>query len=345
MLPFPYSFLLLPMVAGLGVAYVFAARLPRPAVRIAVRGGILAATFVAPGLTSGPGPAQLILGLLVGYLGLRMVALAQRRPHDRADRDLNTVVLDVLSPAGLLQPAATPIRRPGLVTLAGCAGILACIGLLVLGNGWRLWQMSRLGHFLDDQLVVLEVAVGVAGVHAVITGAAGLMGYSVSGLMDHPFGSTSLSEFWGRRWNRVVQSTLADGFFRPLARQGFPTMGLFAAFAASGVFHVLAVLGAGSLREVAWPCAGVLWAFLGHGLAVWIEQRLGWDERPATPSSQAIARARTLLLFLALSPGFIEPLAAVAGVHGRTLAVSPAEVQSPMAGRGCNVAGRPAGSQ
>jgi hypothetical protein len=340
MLAFPLSFLLLPVVVGLGVAYVLAERLPKAGSRITARVAILAVTCGTPLLTRGPGPAQLILGLLVGYLGIRMVALSQRTLPDGRQRESKAVVLDLITPAGIFRSAAVPVRRPLLVTLAGGAGVAVCVVLLVLGSQWRLWQMSRLGHFLDDQLVVLEVAVGVLGVHALIVGVAGLLGHSVTGLLDRPFRSTSLTEFWGRRWNRMVQINLAVGFFVPLARRGLPTLGLFAAFLASGLFHVLAVLGAGPLRVVALPCAYVLWAFLGHSLAVLVEQRLGWNHRPPTRSAQAFARARTLLLFLALSPGLIEPLAAVAGVHGRSLVPPPVEVESQVLGRGCNVGER-----
>jgi hypothetical protein len=200
--------------------------------------------------------------------------------------------------------------------------------LIVLGNDWRLWQASQFGHFLDDQLVVLDIALGAAGVHGLIVGIGQLFGRPVSGLLDHPFRSTSLCEFWGRRWNRLVQINLVAGFYRPLARTGRPTLGLVAAFAASGTMHAVAVLGAGPLRVVALPCACVLWCFLGHGAAVLIEQRLGWDERPVGRWSYALARIRTLLLFLALTPGLIEPFAAVANVHGRSLAAQEAPAPS-----------------
>jgi hypothetical protein len=337
MLVFPLSFLLLPVVVGLGVGYVFAGRAAGRGARIAIRAGIVATTFAVPLLTQGPGPAQLILGLLVGYLGIRMVALSRRRAAAWDARQVKALVLDLITPTGVFRAAVAPMRRPLLVALGGGAGIAACVVLLVLGNAWRLWQTSRLGHFLDDQLVVLEVAVGVAGVHALIVGVAGLLGRSVGGLLDQPFLSTSLTEFWGRRWNRMVQSNLAAGFFTPLARRGLPTLGLFAAFAASGLFHAVALLGAGPLRVVALPFACVLWAFLGHGFAVFVEQRLGWHHRPVGRSAQAMARVRTLLLFLALSPGLIEPLAAVAGVHGRSLAPPSAQADAPAPGRGCNV--------
>jgi hypothetical protein len=323
MLAFPLSFLLLPLVVGLGVGYVHAAQLVDRRLRVAVRVAILSATCAVPLVTQGPGPAQLILGLLVGYLGIRMVALSQRRADEVRGK---SVVLDLITPVGVFRPASQPLRRPVLVILAGCAAIATCVLLLVLGNAWRLWQGSRLGHLLDDQLVALEVAVGMAGVHGLIVGVAQLFGHSVHGLLDQPFRSTSLTEFWGRRWNRMVHINLATGFFRPLARRGLPTWGLFAAFAASGVFHALAVLGAGPLRVVALPCAYVLWSFLGHGLAVLIEQALGWHHRSAHPRAQAMAWARTLFLFLALSPGLLEPLAAAANVHGRSLAPAQAQV-------------------
>lgn len=319
MLAFPLSFLLLPAVVGLGVAYVAAARFADRRLRVGFRVGILAATCAAPLLTRGPGPAQLILGLLVGYLGIRMVAASQRGEQACAKASLGTIALGLVIPAGVFQPTTRQLRRPLVVALAGGAGIGACVILLILGNAWRLWQASCLGHFLDDQLVILEVAVGAAGMHGVIVGVAQLLGHPVEGLLNRPFRSTSLSEFWGRRWNRMVQTTLATGIYRPLARQGFPTLGLLAAFLGSGLFHVLPVLGAGPRSLVALPCAYVLWSFLSHGTAVLIEQKLGWDEPPAGRWSRAIAWTRTLLLFLALSPGLIEPLADVANVHGRSL--------------------------
>jgi hypothetical protein len=337
MLAFPSSFLLLPVVVGLGVAYLSAGRSTDRRVRAAIKVGCLTATCAAPLLTSGPGPAQLILGLFVGYLGLRMVA-ASRIPGLARAR-IKDLVLQLITPAGIFQPSTRQIRQPLLAVLAGCAGIGACAALLVLGNRWRLWQASQLGHFLDDQLVVLEVAVGAAGMHRLIVGVAQLLGRPVSGLLDHPLHSLSLGEFWGRRWNRMVQVNLATGFYWPLARAGSPTLGLVAAFAASGVMHVVPILGAGPIRIVALPCAYVLWCFLGHGAAVLIEQRLGWHEQPTGRGARALARARTVLLFLALSPGLIEPLAAVANVHGRSLAPKRAQAETPV------LAGPPSAAQ
>lgn len=316
MLAFPWSFLLLPAVVGLGVAYVAAGRLTGAGPRSFMRAAILAVTVAGPFFTRGPGPAQLILGLLSGYLAIRMVALAQHRPCPERAR---AIVLALIAPVDVLRPAARPIRRPWFVAGLGCLGVAGCVLLLVLGNDWRLWQRSWLLRLLDDQFVVLEVAVGAAGLHGLIVGVAGLCGRSVQGLQDHPFRSTSLSEFWGRRWNRLVQSNLDRGFYRPLARVGRRRAGQLAAFFASGVLHVMAVEGAGPARLVALPCACVLAFFVVHGLLVLAEQGIGWHRAPAGRWSRAAARGRSLVLFLALSPGLIEPFAAVARVHGRSL--------------------------
>ncbi|CAB9515481.1 Probable long-chain-alcohol O-fatty-acyltransferase [Seminavis robusta] len=57
--------------------------------------------------------------------------------------------------------------------------------------------------------------------------------------MDNPvFGSTSPSEFWGRRWNRLIHDCLKRGVFLPVKRQfASTTLAVMAAFCASGVFH------------------------------------------------------------------------------------------------------------
>ena len=66
-------------------------------------------------------------------------------------------------------------------------------------------------------------------------------------IMDRPLHSTSVSEFWGRRWNAAFNDLAARLVFRPVARH----TGIFAAtliaFAVSGLIHELVIsLPAGS---------------------------------------------------------------------------------------------------
>jgi hypothetical protein len=303
------------------VVYVRASQLHDSRLQTSIRLGILMATCAAPALTRGPGPAQLILGLVAGYLGIRMVALSRqgRGVNLTQEGGAARVVLDLLVPDDLFVPSATPNRRPLLATVLGLAGVAGCILLLVWGNDWRLWQRSLLGRLLDDQLVLLEVAVGAAGVHYLIVGIAGWCGRSVVGFQNHPLLSASLAEFWALRWNRMVHGNLKRGFFQAHVRAGHPEVGLLAAFTASGVLHVMAVAGAGPPRLIALPSVSVMGFFLIHGVLVLAEKRLGWARAPARPWPRLLARVRTIIVFAALSPLLIDPFACVTNVHGRAL--------------------------
>jgi hypothetical protein len=319
MLQFPISLFLVPAIVALGVVYVRASRLRDSRLRTAIRLGLLCCTCVAPALTRGPGPAQLILGLVAGYLGIRMVALSRqgRGVNLTQDEGIVRVVLDLIVPEDLFVPTATPRRRPLLAMAFGLAGVAGCILLLIWGDDWRLWQRSLAFRFLDDQLVLLEVAVGAAGIHYLIVGIAGSCGRSVEGFQNHPLLSASLAEFWARRWNRMVQGNLKRGFFQPHARAGRPELGVLAAFTASGILHVMAVAGAGPPRLIALPSLAVMGFFGIHAGLVLAEKRLGWHQAPRRPWPRLAARVRTILVFVAISPLLLDPFACVTHVHGR----------------------------
>jgi hypothetical protein len=257
-----------------------------------------------------------MLGLVAGYLDIRMVALAHR---GRQPESAAQIALDLLVPSDLFVPTTTPRRRPLLAIAFGIASVATCILLLVWGNDWRLWQKSLLFRVLDDQLVLLEVAVGAAGVHHLIVGIAGLCGRSVEGLQNHPLLSASLAEFWARRWNRMIQANLKRGFYQSHVRSRHPELGLLAAFTASGVLHVMAVAGAGPPSLIALPSVSVMSFFLLHGGLVLAEKHLGWHHTSQQRWLLLLARVRTSVVFAVLSPLLLDPFACVTHVHGRLL--------------------------
>jgi hypothetical protein len=368
MIPFPSSLLLLPLVAALGVVYVTAgAHLP-PGGRKVLRVGLVGTTWALPLFVPGPGPAKLIVGLVVGFWGIRMVALgrAARRPRQKPDgtsptflptllRSFLPTFLALVTPGDLFTRCATPSPggRPGggddprlrsqqrswggWIVLAGLALLLGCVALVWAGSVWRLWRWSRLA---DDLLVLVEVAIGAAGVHRLIVGIAEAVGrHPVAGLQDHPLRAASLSEFWSSRWNRLVQRNLERAFFRPVgrrgrgkgdARRGQPrrsARAVLAAFGASGVMHAIAVGDLAHPRETALPAAAVMTFFLLHGALVSAERALGLGRAARTQRGLMWARLRTLALFALLSPLLLDPFARVAGVHGRRLATAAAASQ------------------
>jgi hypothetical protein len=226
----------------------------------------------------------------------------------------------LFSLADLLRPVRRERRHDAGRALAlGVAGVAACVALLVAGNAVRLWRWSP---YLDGLLVCLEVAVGATGINNLLLFASSAArGRPIAGLQDRPALSASLGEFWAARWNHIVAANLDRGFFRPLARRRRPAAGVVAAFAASGVMHVLAVLAAAPLAVSLGPALQVFAFFLLHGALVLAERGLGLHRAPSAPRALFLARARTATLFVLLSPMMLGPFADVCHIHGRALGV------------------------
>jgi hypothetical protein len=130
-----------------------------------------------------------------------------------------------------------------------------------------------------------------------------LIGYRLGGIRlprinDFPIRSTTLAEFWGRRWNRVVAGWLRDYLFFPLARQRRMTLGICGAFAGSTLLHFW----------LAWvPLdveAGLLMAsfFVVQAGLLLLERRLAVAMWP-----RARQRRWTITWLLLSSPLFVEP--------------------------------------
>jgi hypothetical protein len=63
------------------------------------------------------------------------------------------------------------------------------------------------------------------------------MGFAVEKMWDCPIAATSLGDFWGRRWNRIVPGFLRDVIFLPVARRAGAKVALLAVFLYSGLYH------------------------------------------------------------------------------------------------------------
>lgn len=129
-----------------------------------------------------------------------------------------------------------------------------------------------------------------------------LLGVELPRINDYPLRSLSLAEFWGRRWNRVVSAWLSENLFMPLARRRRATLGVLAAFVASGVLHFWLAWIPLDLR------AGLTMAsfFLVQGLGLVLERRL-----EARRWGAGARRSWTLAWILLSSPLFVEPALAM----------------------------------
>jgi alginate O-acetyltransferase complex protein AlgI len=66
-------------------------------------------------------------------------------------------------------------------------------------------------------------------------------GRDVAPIMQAPIRSTSLNDFWSRRWNRAFRDFAYPLVFRPLVRRGYPRLAEWAVFLFSGLVHELAI--------------------------------------------------------------------------------------------------------
>jgi alginate O-acetyltransferase complex protein AlgI len=79
------------------------------------------------------------------------------------------------------------------------------------------------------------------GLFAILSSRWRAAGVEAPPIMDAPLRSTSLTEFWGRRWNRAFRDFSHEFLFRPLVKCGLGRWGMLCVFLFSGVVHDLVV--------------------------------------------------------------------------------------------------------
>ncbi|XP_071693845.1 long-chain-alcohol O-fatty-acyltransferase-like [Rutidosis leptorrhynchoides] len=100
--------------------------------------------------------------------------------------------------------------------------------------------------------------------------------YEIEPQFDEPYLSTSLQNFWGRRWNLVVSSILKSSVYYPVRKILFPILGhmwskllaIFITFLVSGLMHELLYF---YLTRV-WPTWEVTWLLVLHGVCVAVQE-------------------------------------------------------------------------
>ena len=143
------------------------------------------------------------------------------------------------------------------------------------------------------------------------------LGFAVEKLWDCPVAATSLGDFWGRRWNRIVSGFLREVIFTPVARRAGARAALLAVFLYSGLYHEMVSFLAGS------GYGGPMLYFLVQYLGVTAES--SGPGRRVLRGRPWLGRAWTLAVVVApvgllLHRGFVEgylvPMLAEAGVPG-----------------------------
>ncbi|CAO2835793.1 unnamed protein product [Amaranthus hypochondriacus] len=104
---------------------------------------------------------------------------------------------------------------------------------------------------------------------------------------DEPFASSSLQDFWGRRWNRMVSDALRDTIYFPvksfcvsyMGRNWAQAVGTMASFTVSGLIHELMYYDVIRVK----PTWEVTCFFVLQGLCVVLEvavkRKVGWKRK------------------------------------------------------------------
>ncbi|PIN07314.1 Long-chain-alcohol O-fatty-acyltransferase [Handroanthus impetiginosus] len=102
-----------------------------------------------------------------------------------------------------------------------------------------------------------------------------VVGLELEPQFNEPYLATSLQDFWGRRWNLMVTSTLRPTVYQPVRRISTPVLGrtwalaaaILATFLVSGLMHELIYYYMTRER----PTWEVTWFFVLHGFLVVVE--------------------------------------------------------------------------
>lgn len=194
---------------------------------------------------------------LFGVLGLfRLIELLYGTGPKGFDSSLGRFVAYVASPAELLfddeghiQEASRGLRKHSIVSLMGHTLLMLVVLSLGRSSEFKLllpqssepYNMSYFGFPVALPTLYLQTLL----LYGQLTSAMelfrflwALCGVEVQSPMRQPlFLSTSVRDFWGRRWNLLIHRLMHRSFFQPLAAFIGPRVGAVAAFMVSGLFH------------------------------------------------------------------------------------------------------------
>lgn len=230
-----------------------------------------------------------VIALLAFWGAARVLDLARDpRPYTAGER--LAFVLAVIDTRTLVWRAP----RVDVAALAKAA-VWIPIGLLAITTAAQLHDSGPLRWVLG---VLTIYALGEA-LEGLLRGILGLLGATSPPLHRTPIAARSLREFWGERWNLVVNRWLRVHCYLPLARRHQPALGLALAFLASAAIHAWFI--GVALGPTMAARMGLY--FVIQGVLLALEGPLGVTRWPA-PAGRAWMLACTLLP----SPLFVEPI-------------------------------------
>lgn len=183
-------------------------------------------------------------------------------------------------PSAFAAVPGPPRRRWAVLIKLGLRNLMA--GGLLVALAWLVGTYTSTGIASPGRLLLVTILLlpGLSlvlhfGLLDVMAGLWRLLGADCHALFRAPLKSTSLREFWGRRWNLAFTQMAALTVFRPLKSIVDPPAATMAAFLFSGCLHELAI----SVPVRAGYGLPLLY-FALHAVAMQIEGALSWRGHP-----------------------------------------------------------------
>ncbi|XP_050383031.1 probable long-chain-alcohol O-fatty-acyltransferase 1 [Argentina anserina] len=200
------------------------------------------------------------------------------------------------------KPRNLIVQKPNKSVVVAVKALL--LGLIVHIYEYR----SHLHPYVILALYCCHMYLALESILALAATPARALGFELEPQSDEPYLSTSLQDFWGRRWNLMVTNILRPTVYVPTRRvagrlvgaRGARLAAVMATFAVSGLMHEVIYYYLTRVR----PTWEVTWFFVLHGACVVVEVEVkkavsgGWMLHPA------VSRPLTLL-FLAVTGNWL----------------------------------------
>eukprot|EP00930_Biecheleria_cincta_P082634 TRINITY_DN72337_c0_g1_i1.p1 TRINITY_DN72337_c0_g1~~TRINITY_DN72337_c0_g1_i1.p1 ORF type:complete len:476 (-),score=53.18 TRINITY_DN72337_c0_g1_i1:165-1592(-) len=223
----------------------------------------------------------------------------------------------LLRPAGVLRQIVSNLLRNAMLLLACLSLGRATDWMPLLGSGIDAAKLPLFGFpyslpssWLQAGLVYLILNMSFTSQRLLVA----LLGFNTAELMRNPLlCSTSIRDFWGRRWNLLIHNLMKRTFFKPLAAGSRLSRhaGALLAFVASGLFHeyMWLAVNLGSAGNSYLPGGPLLFFFaqfvLGSGEAMLAGSALG---QVASDLPAPVKTIFTTLAILPCGPAFLSGL-------------------------------------
>ncbi len=132
-----------------------------------------------------------------------------------------------------------PPKRPGLNEWSA-ATLTATFGAIIFWNA-QSWIAPSSPILLGWAGMIGSILILHFGSFQLLSCFWRSIGVDAPPLMNRPTHSTSIAEFWGRRWNTAFRDLTYQFLFRPLRYRCGPVTALVLGFVASGIVHDLVI--------------------------------------------------------------------------------------------------------